>query len=362
MPLQPNGGIFHLPTETAADVRAVFEHGLTLTKVGHSFTFDRAVTDLSDHFYYIGALHPQHFSPLQAEIVKIPDDKLANFAFDLTVWLNLMQGAADNCVEKLASRLENRPGDYTLEMLLAAICSPDALAELAQYAKRNNKMDEFKHYGFRLSADGKTMEVRFTHERQAVKVVRYDMQLAELRKRKHPIGLPVSDLNTDPQLIIWHYLTLDFAKIKGLPQTNFTKAHLVSPPLNWDWTVFTRIDADNTYSYLDLDGHIDEEEKEEMICQAEEYAGFGRGEAILLPYDDNLIYCNGHTQLTANVEGDVGGPPIGLYPNPDCRCCKRLMFHVATVTKDVREYGDGFRSLFICEDCNVVATQATSWN
>ena len=36
--------------------------------------------------------------------------------------------------------------------------------------------------------------------------------------------------------------------------------------------------------------------------------------------------------------------------------------HLATVEHHVREYGDGFRSLFLCEDCRMAACNATGWN
>ena len=39
-------------------------------------------------------------------------------------------------------------------------------------------------------------------------------------------------------------------------------------------------------------------------------------QARLKPYDGDLIYCNGHILATPGVVGTVGGPPIGLYPNP----------------------------------------------
>jgi hypothetical protein len=37
------------------------------------------------------------------------------------------------------------------------------------------------------------------------------------------------------------------------------------------------------------------------------------------------------------------------------------MFHVVTVENHVRDYGDGWRSLFVCEDCHTVASNATGW-
>ena len=86
------------------------------------------------------------------------------------------------------------------------------------------------------------------------------------------------------------------------------------------------------------------------------------GAVELLPFDDALTYSNQHVFSTPNVIGVVGGPPMGLAPVPDCVECGRLMFHVGYTGHSVREYGDGFRSLFICEDCRVSATVATLWN
>ncbi len=38
------------------------------------------------------------------------------------------------------------------------------------------------------------------------------------------------------------------------------------------------------------------------------------------------------------------------------------MFHILTVEDRIRENGDGFRSLFLCETCHTVASNATPWN
>jgi hypothetical protein len=38
------------------------------------------------------------------------------------------------------------------------------------------------------------------------------------------------------------------------------------------------------------------------------------------------------------------------------------MFHVATVENHIREYGDGWRSAYICDDCQIVSCTATGWN
>ena len=101
------------------------------------------------------------------------------------------------------------------------------------------------------------------------------------------------------------------------------------------------------------------------------------GAVTLLPFDDRLVYANQHVVMTPGVVGVMGGPPMGgpmggmggpmgggpmgLAPTPDCVQCGRLMFHVAWVDQG-SAYGDGFRSLFICEDCRISATLATLWN
>jgi hypothetical protein len=83
---------------------------------------------------------------------------------------------------------------------------------------------------------------------------------------------------------------------------------------------------------------------------------------VLRPYGPDLVYSNGHIISTPGVAGTAGGPPIGLYANPACPSCEKLMFHVVTVENYIREHGDGFRSLYLCEDCEKVAVTATGWN
>ena len=38
------------------------------------------------------------------------------------------------------------------------------------------------------------------------------------------------------------------------------------------------------------------------------------------------------------------------------------MFHVVSVQHHIRGYGDGWRSLFVCEDCRLVTCNGTGWN
>jgi hypothetical protein len=111
---------------------------------------------------------------------------------------------------------------------------------------------------------------------------------------------------------------------------------------------------------------VSDNEDPEMIEALQKQAindqNTGRGEQILLPYDDQLVYRNGHTHLTEGVHGDVGGPPLGLDENPCCPICSKLMFYVCTVVSTLRKYGDSFRSVFFYENCMQVVSKATGWN
>lgn len=371
MPLQPVGGKLHMPVETEADVRAIFEKAISLSseKLG-KFSRMQYQRDIQDHFYYIGAICPDYFRPLQEEMVQLPDEQLEFFfSFPFQEWLYLFQNASDACVEHLARKLHEKAYQSSiLENMLAAICTPAALEALADYAEKAQKHDDVTNMGFWMPQGAKKAEPRFTRSRKAVQVQLFDENITadDLAKCEHPVGLPVSSVlqNPDQDLITWHYLTLNLATIEGLPQTSFSHIHLVSPPLNGGWTLFCSISQNTLYAQPRLADNtkIDAEEMEAMREQAREYKDFGKGQLVLLPYDNQLIYRNGHTQSTEGVVGDVGGPPIGLEPIPHCTTCGKLMFHVCTVTNNVREYGDGFRNMFLCEGCMLVASQATSWN
>lgn len=105
MPLQPNGGKLLMPVETEADVYALFEKALTLSQTSSFLTRDRYRADIEDHFYSIGAICPQHFRPLQQEVVNLPGEQLTFFRFSFSTWLYLLQDAPDSCVEQLLQRL-----------------------------------------------------------------------------------------------------------------------------------------------------------------------------------------------------------------------------------------------------------------
>ncbi|SDS64147.1 hypothetical protein [Actinoplanes derwentensis] len=141
------------------------------------------------------------------------------------------------------------------------------------------------------------------------------------------------------------------AGIPGLPAWPSSHVHLVAPGSTGPWTLFATAGPDGRYRDVTADSSSFTDDP-----------SFGLGRVVLRPYGPDLVFSNGHIHSTPGVVGVAGGPPIGLYPNPACPSCKRLMFHVATVTSLVREHGDGFRSLYLCEDCETAAVTATSYN
>ncbi len=372
MPLKTVTGKLHMPVATENDVQQVFEMGLRLSEreLGRS-RYEDYVRDLADHLFYVSAIHPEHFRSLQEAVVAVPDERLRTFDLTFPTWLYLMQDAPDACVEQLARRLAPAGqippmAEFALEQMLASICTPAALEALAAYAERSGKHQELEDLGFWMPPATAQAVPRFTRERRAVRVERFDGTVDRLASMPHPVGLPLSTIVADPSqdTIVWHYCSFALADIAGLPPVSAKRLHLVSPPLNSDWTLFCKVAEGNHYAEPTLvtSTEIETEEMSDMRAEAQERASEDTGHLTLLPYDDQLVYCNGHTELTPGVVGDVGGPPIGLYPNPSCPTCGKLLFHVATVTKDIREYGDGFRSLFVCEDCQIAASHATMWN
>ncbi len=358
-----------MPVQTEADVSALFEKALSLTRVSGFFTRDRYRADIEDHFFYVGAICPQHFRPLQEEVVNLTSEQLTFLRFSFHTWLYLLQDAPDRCVERLMQRLAHaEQEDYLLEEMLPAIGTPAALAAVAEYAERTHKQKIFHDMGFWLPGNGKSAEPRFTRQRKAVRFQSVDdaLPVGELARRPHPVGLPISLFAQEAaqDLIVWHYLTLDLTEIDGLPHTSFSRVHLVSPPRMYPWMLFCTISPENGYTDASVYTFEEEDpdEKEFLLKLADEGQLEGRGELVLLPYDEKLVYRNGHTQLTDGVSGDVGGAPLGLYENPCCPICGKLMFHICTVSSNLREYGDGLRSVFVCEDCMQVASHAVGWN
>lgn len=369
MPLKLLHNVIDPSVGSERDVQMVLEWGLSLSpsSLGRA-RYEHSVRDLGDYFYYVGAVYPGYVRPLQYAIVTASDTQLANFSWPFVVWLYLLQGASDACADHLAQRLV-APGlnsflRDTLEAMLASIGTPSALDALANYVRRKDRIAALEDMGFWIPEGREPAVPRFMSTRLAAQVIR--VEDGDSATYPNPIGLPLSAIMADPtqEVITWHYCSLDLAAIPGLPAFPASRVHLVSPPSDDNWTVFCKPLSDGRYVQAVVRGTTHTDSEWEQIFRERANAGhdFGRGRLELIPYDDRLIYANCHIELTPGVEGDVGGPPIGLYPNPRCLSCQRLMFHVSTMTSDVRKYGEGFRSLYLCENCGLVASHATSWN
>jgi len=359
-----------MPVEDEADVEALFEKAASLSEREGRWTREDLIRGVQDHFYYLGAVRPHLFKPFQDELLRLPSKKLSNFSFGLHVWLYLLRGLPENAVDRLVRRLHQEAGLtlWALEQMLASVCSPAALSALAEWARLRDRVSDFADMGFWIPKTGQA-EPRFSPWRRAVRVHHRDCTVDELRSYRHPVGLPLAEVfgGADPGLVTWHYFGLDLSEIDAVPETRLRVAHLVGPPFNVGWTVFASPSDGGHYREPTVQSpdalDADEPEFVEHLRQdARDRASDNRGELELLPYDDRLIYCNGHTQQTEGVHGDVGGPPIGLYSNPACPGCSKLMFHVCSVADHVRPYGDGFRCLYLCEDCDHVASRGVSWN
>jgi hypothetical protein len=368
MPLKPVTHTLQMPVETSADAEALFEAGLQIAHHPSASYREKAARDLEDHFFYLGAVHPEHMPILQPRLVRLSDEQLKVFSFTFSTWLYLLHGADDSCVDFLTTALNQNPGNWVRRQMLAAIGTPSALANVAVFARKHNARNDFQSLGFNIPLDGQPAQPRFTAWRRAIKKVPFTGNRENLSQILHPVGLPLTTVVDDPiaKTISWHYLSLDLTELQGLPPLSVERLHLVSPPVDIGWTLFCDILGDGRYKVRFFerdDGDEDEgEESDALLNEFENDSSVDLGHAQLLLYDDQLIYCNGHTMLTDGVVGDVGGPPLGLYPNPECPGCKRLMFHLLTVDSGIRSYGDGWRSLFLCEDCHLIACTATSWN
>jgi len=125
------------------------------------------------------------------------------------------------------------------------------------------------------------------------------------------------------------------------------------------FSLHASVDGDGRYRGVSID---DEGEPFDVGMAEAELDPPSQAGVEVHPYDKTLTYRNGHVSLTPGVCGTAGGPPIGIYPNPVCPDCEMLMFHGASIESSVREYGEGFRSVFFCEHCVRTAVTGTNWN
>lgn len=340
----------------------------------------------SDGLSRLAGTRPELFGPHQETV--IGDGLLERLELSFDDQCVLFAGASDRCVRMLAGRLR-RGESFTDSLALGAIGTPAALAAIADDVRDGGDREVYADSGFWIPPAGPAVP-RFSIERRAV-FLSLDaspgpvpsaspdavpgvslgsgsgassdavpgVPLGPGSGAEHPVGLPVERVMAGAAgPVAWHYLSLRLAAIPGLPAWPASHAHLVAPRSTGLWTLFATAAPDGRYR--DARAVLDEPDDDTDFFQDD--PSFGRGQVLLRPYGPELDYSNGHIQSTPGVVGTAGGPPIGLYPNPACRSCDRLMFHVATVSSMVREHGDGPRGLYLCEDCVTVAVTSTPWN
>ncbi|MBB3094519.1 hypothetical protein FHR83_002171 [Actinoplanes campanulatus] len=344
MPIKPVHGGDPMPLESPDDVA---------TLVGHLERRDREPAWLGDHFSYLAGTRPDWFRPFQETV--IAGNHLPFWEVVYNDACVLLAGASDRCVETLAGRLRDRWSHYDM-WALAAIGTDAARVVIADLVRAGGDRQDLEDSGIWVPPTGPA-EYRFTSQRRAVVLEPGDFPGAD-----NPVGLPVERIVRDPATtpVVWHYASFRLGQIPGLPPFPAERAHLVAPASACLWTVFADIGADGRYLGEEVRFESGDDDPDEDY--ADDAPGFGVGRVVLRPYGPDLIYSNGNVHSSPGVVGTAGGPPIGLYPNPSCPSCKRLMFHALTVETYIREHGDGFRSLYLCEDCHKVASTATGWN
>lgn len=350
MVIRPVTGMRPLPLERPEDVAALVE----LLE-----SPDADARGLADHFTALAGTHPEWFRPHQEHVVT---ELLDRFEVGFAEQCLLLAGASDRCVDQLVTRL-GRPSSFPAAWALAAIGTETALTAVADHVRRGGDRAGFEDLGVWVPPSG-AARYRFSLHRRAVFLHARESG-DDLAGTDHPVGLRIDRVVADapPTPAVWHYLSLRPALVPGLPSWPAERIHLLGPRASCGWVLFARTDGQGRYH--DLAATFDEvpgPEEAEILRTSWEAPDRDLGALQLRPYDADLVYCNGHIQLTPGVVGTVGGPPIGLYANPSCPSCGRLMFHVVTVENTVREYGDGWRSLYLCEDCLTTAGTATGSN
>ena len=313
---------------------------------------------LGDHFSLLAATHPEWFTPYRELVLT---ERLESFNGNFGDFRILFGGASDGCVEHLLGQL--RDGWKTWPGWgLASIGTEAAMSALADWVRAGGERGDLADLGVWVPPTGPA-QYRFPLERKAVFLRKFD-DPAELSTVDNPVGLPLAEVLRDPEKspVTWHYVSLRVDQLAGMAQWPVSRVHLVGPRANWGWELTAAFDEDGRYhdEVARLDSAPDAEEAGYLIGD-EQYGG-NHGAVALRPYDGDLVYCNGHIQLTPDVVGTAGGPPLGVGRTPHCPACERLMFHVASVEHHVRDYGDGWRGLFVCEDCRLVTCNANGWN
>ncbi|MEO5966086.1 MAG: hypothetical protein ABIR11_11525 [Candidatus Limnocylindrales bacterium] len=356
MPLERTGWLTdqRVAMERPEDIELVFEALRRVPSRGF-FTQDRAQRELAEEVGYQLLVHPGWVTPHVDALVR--EGVAAAMTFD---WLCLlMEHASATLIAEVVDRARADDKDTAATLLLLAARTPDAMAVVADLARsRELVRNDCRSFGVDVPTVGQA-EPRFAIERRAIRF--HDG--TPVAGAPHAAGLPLSDVVAPGEdRITFHFLSVTPAEFPALPRWP-GQAHIVSIRAWPVWTAFARPDPAGrlVVTGVDLDGDRSLDELDDLLDDAA-VLQHPSGEVELLAFDDRLTYANQHPLLTPGVIGVLGGPPMGLAYAPTCPGCGRLMFHAGYCEARPREYGDGFRSLFLCERCVISATLATLWN
>jgi hypothetical protein len=353
VPVVPNNGKLYIELSSEAAVAQLVSAARALDpeKVARYGTADSLIaSDIGDHLMFLAATHPEWFAAYRDAATSLA----SQLPMDLATAAVLLPGVSSGSIDHLCERLAAKPNDWVTMSLLAAARDERGLDELANIVRRAGTEQWTNRLGVHVGETGPAVW-RFTPARHAIVA-------GSPEDGSEPDGFIGSSLDEvagdSAGAISWHYLSLRTQKIEGVPKWPRGPIHIVSPRTYW-FTLHCEVDARGRY----IDAVVDDEgEPYDEGLRSIEADPPAPTTAFLHRYDADLVYRNGHVYLSPSVVGDAGGPPVGLYPNPTCPACGILMFHVATILSHIREYGEGFRSAFICESCIRAAVTGTNWN
>ena len=311
MPVVPNNGTFYIELSSEAAVAELVAVAASLDpeKVMRFDTRDaRTAADIEDHLLFLSATNPEWFAPYRDVAVTALSTQMP---MSIGVAAVLLPGVVPATVDELCDRLQARPNDWATLSLLAGTGDERGLAALGDIVRRFGTTEWTNLLGVHVGDEGPAVW-RFSPARYAVVVP----PQVPSEPPDGLVGLSLDKVADDPeQLITWHYLSLRAEAIDGLPPWPPEVVHVVSPRANW-FTLLCEVGHDGRYRRPTVD---DGGEPYDVGLAEVEHEPRPPVAAGLHKYDQDLVYRNGHVHLTPGVQGDAGGPPVGIYPNPSVR-------------------------------------------
>lgn len=343
-----------LEISTPAEVESVYSAIWKLSDRG-GLTRPVATREIQDELGWLAAAHPDWLRP---HLLRLVRDHPEETYLTLDSLCALLDGADGEILDLLLGRYAADPRDDRTRSILAATRHPQAMEVLADSARLDGTAArDLRRDGFEVPERGPAVP-RFCSQRYALI---FDGDAGRL-DGPHVAGLALSAVMAPEEAdITFHYVSVTPSLIPGLPVWDSGRLHLVSIRELTGWVLWARPDDVGRYTILAIDR---DEDWGDLNDKLSKYLDIEQpvGAVDVRRFGDSQTYRNGHIFWTPEVLGVAGGPPMGLARVPGCSACGRLMFHVAYVEQTIRRYGDGFRHLFMCEDCQVGACVATLYN